>query len=54
MNDLKTTLPGLIAAICVAIMPLVPTNYIAYVAIINAAALGALGFFAKQAGGKNE
>jgi len=48
MKDLKTTIPGLVAAIATAILPVVPPLWIPYLAIINAASLAALGFFAKQ------
>ena len=52
MNDWKTTVPGVIAAIVTAIMPVAPIAWLPYLAITNAAALGALGYFAKQTGGK--
>ena len=52
MNDLKTTIPGLVAAIATAILPVAPKDWLPWIAIVNAAALGALGYFAKQTGGK--
>lgn len=52
MKDWKTTVPGLIAAIVTAVMPVAPAAWLPYLAIINAAALGALGFFAKQTNGR--
>lgn len=52
MKDWKTTVPGVIAAIATAIMPVAPAAWLPWLAITNAAALGALGFFAKQTGGE--
>lgn len=52
MKDWKTTVPGVIAAIITAIMPVAPAAWLPYLAITNAAALGALGFFAKQTEGR--
>ena len=51
MNDLRTTIPGLVAAIVTAILPVAPKEWTPWLAIVNAAALGALGFYAKQTGG---
>lgn len=52
MKDWKTTLPGVIAAIVTAVMPVAPVAWLPWLAITNAAALGALGFFAKQTDGR--
>ena len=52
MKDWKTTVPGVIAAIVTAVMPVAPAAWLPYLAITNAAALGALGFFAKQTDGR--
>ena len=52
MNDLRTTIPGLVAAISTALLPVAPKGWTPWLVIINATALGALGYFAKQTGGK--
>jgi hypothetical protein len=49
MNDWKTTVPGLIAAMATAAIPFFP-EYAVYLGAIAAMGTAALGYFAKQTG----
>jgi hypothetical protein len=48
MRNWKTTLTGLVTAICIAVYPIISTGQISWPAVGLAALVAAIGYFAKD------